>query len=431
MSWDFETDPSFREQLDWAVAFVRDRVALLDACYGNPFDKGDADAMRIFRELRSEVKAHGLWAPHLPPEFGGQACTQVQLALLNEVIGPSRWAPTVFGYHPHESGIARMIDKYGNERQRRDYVWPLLDGDITTCYSMNEPMIGATKSLFKTRAVRDGDSWILDGEKWFSANASFASFFLTIAVTNPDVDPTEGFSMFVIPAGTPGITVLRNASIGGQSLAEGSYGYVRYEDVRLPVDALLGTEGQAYLIAQTRGDAYELYYPARGVGQLRAAFEMMCERAVSFETRSGPLRDFQMTKEKIADSWIQIEQFRLLVLQAAWTVDRIGPQAAFRHILAAKAALPGVLRDVVQRAMHLHGVIGVSSEMPFASWLTWAEAVAVSDGPTELRKLGLADFVLADWESIGVTWPRGHIPTAREKWAAIDSGALGTFESAH
>lgn len=418
--WQFGTDRDLQDRLDWAGAFIRDRVGLLDACHGNPLDKRDADAMRIFRELRSEVKERRLWAPHLPPELGGQGWSHLQQALINEVLGRSRWAPTVFGCHPHDSGIARIIGMYGTEPQKRDHMWPLLDGEITTCYSMNEPMVGATKSLFKTRAHRDGDGWVIDGEKWFNENASYASFFVTVAVTNPDVDPTQGFSMFLIPASTPGLTVVRDASIGGQSLDDGCYGYVRYESVRVPGDGLLGEEGGAYVVAQAMGDGLDLHYAARAVGRLRAAFEMMCERAVSFETRSGPLAGFQMTREKVADSWIQIEQFRLLVLEAAWMRDQAGDQAARRYVLAAKAALPNVLHDVVRRSMHLHGVIGISSEMPFASWLAWSEAVAVSEGPNELLKLGLADMVLADYEPTGVAWPTGHIPTTRERWRRGD-----------
>jgi acyl-CoA dehydrogenase len=417
VGWDFETDPGLKERLAWCRSFVSERVAVLDACFGNPFDKGDAQAMAIFRRLREEVRRQGWWAPHLPRDEGGQGCSHVQLALLNEILGLSRWAPTVFGYNPHHSGAARLVERYGAEEHKRAYVRPLLEGEIVSCYSMTEPVVGATKTLFRTMAVRDGDGWRIDGEKWFNENAPFAAFFIVIAVTDPAVGPKQGMSCFLVPRDTPGVSVVGESTIGGHMREDGCFGTVRYAGVRVPAVALLGAEGQAYAVVQTLDDSLDLHYAGRGIGQMEAAFSMMCERAVSYETRSGPLRDFQMTKEKIADSRVQIDQFRLLVLHAAWLIDRVGHRGALQAIHAVKTAFPGVLRDVVGRAMHLHGAVGVSNEMPFHKWLAWAEAVAVSDGPTETHKLLLADSVLDLCTPVGTQRPTGHLPTLRDYWA--------------
>ncbi|MFI0356817.1 acyl-CoA dehydrogenase family protein [Actinomadura sp. 9N407] len=421
MAWDFDTDPEYQKLLDWADTFVREEVEPLDLVLGDPYDKTDPRFKQLVRPLQLQVKEKGLWACHLGPELGGQGFGQVKLALLNEILGRSRFAPSVFGCQAPDSGNAEIIAHFGTEEQKERYLAPLLDGEISSSYSMTEPHGGADPTLFTTRAVRDGDGWVINGEKWFSSNAKHAAFIIVMAVTNPDVSAYEGMSMFIVPAGTPGLTIVRNVGVGGER--EGSHGYLRYEDVRVPAENLLGAEGGAFVIAQTRLGGGRIHHAMRTIAQVRKAFDMMCERAVSRKTRYGALAKLQMTQEKIADSWIEVEQFRLLVLRTAWLIDKHQDYKLVRKDIAAvKAAMPKVFHDVVQRAMHLHGALGVSGEMPFAGMMLGAQALAIADGPTEVHKITVARQILRDYEPVEGLWPSGHLPTrreaARERYAA-------------
>jgi len=416
VSWDFETDAEYQELLDWVDQFVAQEVEPLDLVLGNPYDKSDKRANAIVRPLQQTVRDKGLWACHLGPELGGKGYGQVKLALLNEILGRSRWAPSVFGCQAPDSGNAEILAHYGSPSQKDRYLQPLLDGEISSCYSMTEPHAGADPTLFVTRAQRDGDEWVINGEKWFSSNARFSSFLIVMAVTNPDVSAYHGMSMFIVPADAPGVQLVRNVGVGGESAHEGTHAYMRYRDVRVPADHLLGDEGGAFVIAQTRLGGGRIHHAMRTIAQVKKAFDMMCERAVSRTTRHGPLASLQMTQERIADSWIEIEQFRLLVLRTAWLIDKHHDYKRVRKDIAAvKVAMPKVFHDVAQRAMHLHGALGVSSEMPFASMLTSAEALAIADGPTEVHKITLATQLMKDYKPTEGLWPSGHLPTRREQ----------------
>jgi acyl-CoA dehydrogenase len=414
--WDFETDPEYREKLDWAEELMVTELEPLDLVALGPFDKKNPDVMAMLRPLQQKVKDHGLWAAHLSPDLGGQGYGQVKLALLNEILGRSRWAPSVFGSQAPDSGNAEIIALFGTDEQKRRYLQPLLDGEISSCYSMTEPQGGSDPGLFVTRAERDGDSWLINGEKWFSSNARHASFFIVMAVTNPEARTRDKMSLFIVPAETPGIEILRNVGGGavGSDSDHATHGYVRYTDVRVPMDHVLGGEGQAFSIAQTRLGGGRIHHAMRAIALARKAFDMMCERAVSRQTRQGPLGSLQMTQEKVADSWIQIEQFRLLVLRTAWLIDKHHDyQMVRRDIAAVKVAMPQVLHDVVQRAMHLHGALGVSNEMPFVKMMLAAESLGIADGPTEVHKLTLARRTLKEYEPVTTLFPSAHIPARR------------------
>jgi acyl-CoA dehydrogenase len=416
MAWDFETDPDFQKKLDWVDTFVREEVEPLDYALGSPYDKTDERAMAILRPLQQKVKDQDLWAAHLGPDLGGQGYGQVKLALLNELLGRSGWAPSVFGCQAPDSGNAEILAHYGTDEQKGKYLQPLLDGGISSCYSMTEPHAGADPTLFTTQAVKDGNEWVINGEKWFSSSARYASFFIVMAVTNPDVSAYKGMSMFIVPAETPGVEIIRNVGVAGEPEGHGSHAYMRYTDVRVPEDHLLGGEGNAFVIAQTRLGGGRIHHAMRTIAQLRKAFDLMCERAVSRQTRTGPLASLQMTQEKVADSWIEIEQFRLLVLRTAWLIDKHKDYKMVRKDIAAvKVAMPKVYHDVAQRAMQLHGALGISNEMPFGGMMNAAQVMAIADGPTEVHKVTLAVQLLKQYSPVEGLWPSGHLPTLREK----------------
>ncbi|WP_116995596.1 acyl-CoA dehydrogenase family protein [Desertimonas flava] len=415
MAWDFETDLEYQAQLDWADRFVREEVEPLSHVLGDPYDKSDKRAMAIVRPLQEQVREHGLWACHLGPELGGPGYGQVKLALLNEILGRASWAPSVFGCQAPDSGNAEILAHYGTDEQKARYLQPLLDGEISSCYSMTEPHAGADPTLFVTRAERDGDQWVINGEKWFSSNARFASFYIVMAVTNPDVSAYQGMSMFIVPAETPGVEIVRNVGLGTEPEEEGSHGYVRYNDVRVPADHVLGGEGQAFVIAQTRLGGGRIHHAMRTIAMTKQAFDMMCQRAVSRQTRTGPLASLQMTQEKVADSWIEIEQFRLLVLRTAWLIDKYQDYRRVRgDISAVKVAMAKVAHDVVLRAMHLHGSIGLSNEMPFSRMMVTAEMLALADGPTEVHKVTLARQILKQYTPSEDLFPEYHLLRRRE-----------------
>jgi acyl-CoA dehydrogenase len=421
--WDFETEPEYQELLDWADGFVRDEVEPLDLAFpGLQFTPPDDRLREVLDPLKQEVRRRGLWATHLGPELGGQGHGQLQLALLNEILGRSSWAPVVFGCQAPDTGNAEIIAHYGTPAQKERYLRPLLDGELFSSYSMTEPHAGADPTLFTTRAERDGDHWVINGEKWFTSNAKYGSFYIVMAVSNPEAGPYERMSQFIVPRETPGVEIVRNVGVGGESSREGGHGYVRYTDVRVPAENLLGGEGKAFAIAQTRLGGGRIHHAMRTIASARKAFDMMCERALSRQVRGSrrdtsltPLANLQMTQEKIADSWLQIEQFRLLVLRTAWLIDKHKDYLKVRKDIAAvKVAMPTVLHDVAQRALHLHGALGASTEMPFAAMLIGAEVLGIADGPTEVHKVTLAKQVLRDYAPHEGLFPSGHIPAQRE-----------------
>ncbi len=403
--WDFSTEPEFQAKLDWVARFVRDEIEPIDLLFpGNadPYDRESEIYREVVRPLQAEVREQGLWAAHLPPSLGGMGMGQVKLALLNEILGRSQWAPMVFGTQAPDSGNAEILAHYGNEEQRRLYLEPLLDGRIVSTYAMTEPTGGADPGGFTCTAVRDGAEWVIDGEKWFASNYPFAAFVIAMVITDPSVPVHQGSSMFIIPRGTPGMEMLRASGLAGEPLGqEGAHGYLRFTGCRVPAENLLGEPGSGFAIAQTRLGGGRLHHAMRSVGLCRRALEMMTERIASRRTRGGPLSDQQAVRQQLADTWIQIEQFRLQVLHAAWQVDRSAEtgdrdhaRLARLHISAVKAATPGTLVDVVYRAMHVHGALGVSNELPLVKMWQSGPVLGVADGPTEAHKDVVARLLL-------------------------------------
>jgi len=369
MAWDFSTEPEFEEQLAWMRAFVRDEVAPVELLWPHwhhrvppPFLK------KVVDPLKQQVKDRGLWACHLGPELGGQGYGQVKLSLMNEILAPYQWGPTLFGVQGPDTGNAEIIAHYGTAEQKVRYLQPLLDGELFSAFSMTEPQAGADPTLFTCRAERDGGDWVITGEKFFTSNADHAAFFIVMAVTDSDVSPYKGMSMFLVPRDTPGITIVRLTRYMGEPDDGMDHPHIRYDGVRVPGDSLLGEEGEAFVIAQTRLSGGRIHHAMRAVGQAQYAFDMMCERALSRRSGSGPIADKQMVQEAIAESYAEIEQFRLFVLRTAWKIDQGHgyTREVRREIAVAKLLSAKVVRNVVERAVHIHGALGTSDETPLA-----------------------------------------------------------------
>ncbi len=414
MAWDFETDPEFQPLLDWMDDFVTAEVEPLDRLKLHPADVKNPLYVKLVRPLQAQVKEKGLWACHLGPELGGQGYGQVKLGLMNEILGRSRFAPSVFGCQAPDTGNAEIIAHFGSKAQKAKYLEPLLGNEIVSAFSMSEPTGGSDPLTFTTKAELDGGHWVINGEKWFSTNARWSEFLIVMAVTDPDGEPYQRMSMFIVPRGTPGVEIVRNVGVGyGEG---GSEGYMRYTNVRVPKDHLLGERGGAFAISQTRLGGGRIHHAMRTVGQAKKALDLMCQRAVSRQTRDGPLSGKQAVQQQIADSWIELQQFRLLVLHTAWLIDKHKNYRKVRKDIAAvKVAMPRVFHSIASRALHIHGALGVSNEMPFVGQVIGAFVMGIADGPTEVHQVTLAKQILRNYTPSNELFPAYSLPQLREE----------------
>ncbi|MGI8841967.1 MAG: acyl-CoA dehydrogenase family protein [Caulobacteraceae bacterium] len=430
MAWDFETEPEFQKKLDWIEDFMRDEVEPVS--HLGMAIHGAAGREKFIKPLQQKVRGQGLWACHLGPELGGQGFGQLKLALINEKLGRNALAPTIFGCQAPDTGNAEIIAHYGTPAQKERWLAPLLNGDIRSAFSMSEPTGGSDPLTFTTRAELVGDEWVINGEKWFSSNSRWAKLLVVYAVTDPDAkNPYRRTSIFLVPTDTAGVETIRNIAVGDHE-GEGGHGYIRYHDVHVPRDALLGERGGAFVIAQTRLGGGRVHHAMRTVGACQHALDLMCRRAVSRQTRDGRLADLQMVQEQIADAWIQLQQFRLLVLHTAWKIDKLKDYKLVRKDIAAvKVAMPKVYHDIAAAALHIHGALGVSNEMPFMGMITGALVMGIADGPTEVHKVTVAKQVLRDYAADNDLFPDYHIPKLREAAADKYAAELDDLKKRH
>ncbi|ADP83372.1 acyl-CoA dehydrogenase family protein [Pseudofrankia inefficax] len=416
MAWDFETDPEYQKKLDWADEFVRNEVEPLDLAFPDlQFVPLTETRRRLIDPLKQQVRDQGLWATHLGADLGGQGFGQQKLALLNEILGRSSWAPIIFGCQAPDTGNAEIIAHYGTPEQKERYLQPLLDGEMFSSYSMTEPQGGADPTQFTCSAHKEGGEWIINGWKYFSSNARTASFFIVMVVTNPDVSAYRGMSMFLVPSDTPGINIVRNVGLAGEPLGDGMHALIHYEDVRVPESALLGGEGQAFAIAQTRLGGGRIHHAMRTIGQAQRLLDMTCERALSRTTAGSKLAEKQFVQGFIADSYAQLLQFRLLVMYIAWEIDKYQDYKRVRKDIAvAKIVMPTILHDIAWRAMQIHGALGTTNEMPFFKSINGAAVMGLADGPTEVHKVTVAKQVLRDYKPTDGMWPTEWIPAKLE-----------------
>ena len=422
--WDFQTDPEFQSQLDWMMEFVKTKVEPLDIRFpghGAPYDVANTESRAAIKPLQGQVRKRGLWACHLGPHLGGPGYGQIKLALMNEILGRSYWAPTVFGTAAPDTGNAEILAMFGTDEQKERYLEPLMDGDIVSCFSMTEPQAGADPKEFTCRAWQDGDEWVIEGEKWFSSNARYAAFLIVMAVTNPENPPHGRMSMLIVPTDTQGVEIVRNVKVMGddRNADDGIHAYIRYNKVRVPLDAMLGAPGEGFKVAQARLGGGRVHHAMRTVGKCQRALDMMVERANSRRTQGKLLAEHQFVQGMIADSWIELEQFRMLVMKTAWAIDEIeagrSPSVAPRTLIAmCKVQMAKVYHDIIQRAIHLHGSLGVTQELPLADWWGGVPSLALADGPTEVHKAQVAKALLKrEGEAPGL-FPSEHIPTRKK-----------------
>ena len=275
------------ERLAQVSAFMAERVLPNESA----IERQDADGEALLAQLQDEVRAAGLWAPHVPPEAGGTGTGFLDYAYLNEHIGRSMWGQLVFGCQAPDAGNAEILHLFGTDEQKERWLQPLVAGQIRSFFSMTEPEVpGSDPTTLRTRAVRDGDEWVIDGHKWFSSGAEGAAFGIVMAVTDPDAAPHARATQIIVPADTPGVDVVRPIVVMGHAgKGWSTHCEVRYTGVRVPVANTLGAEGAGFLIAQKRLGPGRIHHVMRWLGQMQRAFELMCTYALGRETSSGPL----------------------------------------------------------------------------------------------------------------------------------------------
>lgn len=413
MGWDFETPPALSGQLDWVRGFVADEVDLLDYVIANPHDTTDPLRNELIRPLQAEVKRRGLWAAHLDRVHGGVELGQIGFVLLNEQLGRSRSAPVVFGCQAPDAGNQEILAQFGSPTQRAAFLVPSVAGDIATCFSVTEPTGGADPTSYRTRAERVPGGWSLSGQKWFASGFGYAGYALVMAMSDPNASRHDRATMFIVPTDTAGIHVERQVASG--TAPEGPiHAFVTYDAVFVPDDLVLGAPGQGFRLMQQRLGRARLALAARMCGLMQWAFDLMRERAVSREVGAGLLAHQQLAQKAIADSWTDIETFRLLLLRTAWRLERGDDlRQARADISAVKALMPDVLNRVVRRAAQLHGSLGASQEMPFVGMAAQVLSVGVADGPSEVHSQALARSILRGIEPASGLFPSYHVPDRR------------------
>ena len=416
MAWDFETEPEFQEQLDWTRAFLDEHILPLETI---ELEVTDEQWKALTAPLKQQVKDRGLWACHLDPELGGQGFGQVKLGLMHEILGRSSIAPAIFGNNAPDSGNAELLAIGGNDEQKKRWMEPLLAGELRSGFSMTEPdTAGSDPTLLETRAVRDGDTWVINGHKWFTSGGSGADFLIAMVVTNPDVHPYQGSSMIVVPTDTPGLEIVRDVPnmhhpYPGQ-FARHPMGHseVIYRDVRVPAENLIGNPGDGFVLAQKRLGPGRIHHAMRWIGQSQRALDMMCERALSRYAHGSLLAEKQMVQDFIAETRIDIASARLLCLHAAWHMDKHGSSASRTEIAMIKVYGTKMLYNAIDRSIQVHGALGYSADMPLEEMYRNARASRLVDGADEVHKVSIARRTLKEYAAVD-SFPTEHIPTRR------------------
>jgi acyl-CoA dehydrogenase len=340
--------------------------------------------------LRQKAKAAGLWNLFLPDEEYGAGLTNWEYGILCEEMGRSGVAPAAFNCAAPDTGNIEILAEFGSAEQKKRWLEPLLAGDIRSCFSMTEPEVaGSDPTLLQTRAVRQGDSWVLNGHKWFTSGAVGASVAIVMAVTNPEAAPHLRASMVLVPLDTPGFNLVRPVPVMGHS-GGGGHCEIRYEDCRVPAANLLGPEGAGFVIAQARLGPGRIHHCMRAIGGAERALEMMCRRANTRIAFGGPLGEKQFVQEMIATSRMEIDQARLLTLYAAWKMDTVGKKEARQEISMIKVVAANVFMRVLDRAIQVHGALGVSDDTPLARMWRDGRMLRLADGPDEVHKQVIA-----------------------------------------
>ncbi|HEX7737604.1 MAG TPA: acyl-CoA dehydrogenase family protein [Ktedonobacteraceae bacterium] len=370
----------------------RDQIA----ASGNPHHHAE-----IVDELKAKAKAQGLWNLFLPDEEYGAGLTNLEYAPLSELMGRVGWSSEVFNCAAPDTGNMEILAQFGTPEQKKQWLQPLLNGEIRSAFAMTEPAVASSDATnIQLSITREGGEYVLNGRKWWISGAARprCTIFIVMGKTDPHgVDRHRQQSMILVPRDTSGVTVVRSLPVMGYMDNE-SHCEVLFENARVPVSNLLGEEGGGFAIAQARLGPGRIHHCMRSIGSASYALELMCQRAASRTAFGKPLAEQGVIQEWIATSYIEIEQARLLTLKAAWTIDNLGKKAAQQEIAMIKVVVPEMLTSVVNRAMQVFGAAGVSDDFPLASMWAHGRAMHIVDGPDEVHKRAIARTLLRQYQ---------------------------------
>jgi acyl-CoA dehydrogenase len=391
---DFNPSPEVESLRERIEAFMDEDVYPVEAEAIQAIDdevKPGVAYPQILVELRAKAKEQGLWNLFLPDEEFGPGLTNWEYGILCEQMGRSPVvAPMAFNCAAPDTGNSEILVDHGTPEQKERFLKPLLEGEIRSCFSMTEPEVsGSDPTTLRTRAELQDGEWVINGHKWFTSGANGADFAIAMVVTDPDAAPYTRASMILVSLDSPGFELIRNVPVMGHDEGPG-HCEVRYTDCRVPEGNVLGERGAGFVIAQDRLGPGRIHHCMRAIGTAERAIEMMCERANTRESFGGPLADKQFVQDFIATSRMEVDQARLLTLHAAWQMDTEGKRRARQAISMIKVVAANVVMDVLDRAIQVHGSLGMSDDTPLAGMWRFMRMLRVADGPDEVHKMVIA-----------------------------------------
>ena len=347
----------------------------------------------VIDELKVEARSRGLWNLFMPGDKWGAGLAVLDYAPLAEITGRSPWiAPEAINCSAPDTGNMEILAEFGTPEQQQQWLVPLLDGDIRSCFSMTEPDVASSDPInISCRIEADGDDYVITGRKWWSTGAlsSRCAIAIVMGVTSPDADPYHRQSMVLVPLDTPGVEIVRNVNVFGYR-ERGGHAEILYDHVRVPRSNLLGEEGSGFAIAQARLGPGRIHHCMRLIGMAERAFEVMCRRAHQRVAFGKPLAEQGVVQNWIAEARIRIEQARLMVLKSAWLIDTVGVKGARIEVSAIKVAIPEMATWVIDRGIQVLGGAGVSGDFPLAALYAHARTLQIADGPDEVHKRSVA-----------------------------------------
>jgi acyl-CoA dehydrogenase len=401
-----------RSEMDFTlppkVEELRRRVSDFMDKYVYPIEQKVAEEMHVpgkehadpecLKEVRKKAKGEGLWNLFLPDKKYGKGLKNHEYAPLCEIMGRSPIGARAFNCMAPDTGNMEILTEFGTPEQKKRWLEPCLEGEMRTCFSMTEPeTAGSDPTQLKTRAVRDGDYYVINGHKWFTSGALHSDFAIAMVVTDPDAPPHRRASQIIVPVDTPGFHIVRPVPVMGHT-GGGGHCEVTYKDCRVPVTNVLGEEGGGFAIAQARLGPGRIHHCMRTIGVAERAFELMCQRANRRWTHGSLLAEKANIQEWIADSRIEIDTARLLVMYAAWKMDTVGKREARQEISMIKVVAVNMAMRVLDRAIQVHGAMGVSDDTPIARAWRETRGLRLADGPDEVHKMVIARRELRKWK---------------------------------
>jgi acyl-CoA dehydrogenase len=398
---DFDLSPRVAELRDRIRAFLDEHVYPVEMEALRALDdevRPGVPYPEILVEIRARARDEGLWNMFMPDEEHGAGLSNWEYGVLCEEMGRSpAIAPMAFNCAAPDTGNTEILAEHGTDEQKRDWLEPLLAGEIRSCFSMTEPDVaGSDPRTLQTRAELVDGEWVINGHKWFTSGAVGASLAIAMVVTDPDAHPYARASMILVPVDNPGFNLVRPVPVMGH---DGGPGHceIRYEDCRVPESNLLGPRQAGFVIAQDRLGPGRIHHCMRAIGSCERAIEMMCKRANEREAFGSKLAEKQFVQDMIAKSRMETDQARLLTLMAAWKMDTQGKREARREISMIKVVAANVVMDVLDRAIQIHGSLGMSDDTPLAGMWRFSRMLKVADGPDEVHKMVIARRELNHW----------------------------------